>query len=120
VLLDLSHDGLKLAQVPVLHQLFEADIYLKTRSQPSSQLEKNRGHSSQTVVTPKVHGLSMLLFQQHFKLVRPHKQEALKSIQFPSNLGEIHGASPIIKWIGSPSVSSTYDAVRIGKTIYKV
>lgn len=120
MLLDLSHDGLKLAHVPILHQLFEADIYLKARPQPSPQLEKTRGHSSQTVVTPKVHELSILLFQQHFKLVRPHKQEALRSIQFPLNMGEIHGASPIIKWIGSLSVSSTYDAVRIGKTIYKV
>lgn len=27
----------------------------------------------------------------------------------------IHGASSIIQWIGSPSVSSTYGAVKIGK-----
>jgi len=79
----------------------------------------NGGSSYQTVVTPNVYALSMLLFQQPFKLVRPHRCEGLQLVQFLSSM-ETHDASPIIEWIGSPTVSSAYNAVRIGKTIYKV
>jgi hypothetical protein len=121
VLLDLSSDGLKLAQVPLLHQLFQADIYLEAGSRSlSGQLKKNGGSSYQTVVTPNVYALSVLLFQQQFKLVRPHRCEGLQLVQFSSSMEETHGASPIIEWIGSPSVSSAYNAVRIENTIYKV
>jgi hypothetical protein len=72
------------------------------------------------VVTPKVHALSMPLFQQQFKLLRPFNQKVFKSIQFSPTVEEIHGATPIIQWVGSPSVFPYYDAVKIGRTIYKV
>ena len=117
--MDLSSDGLKLAQVPILYQLFQTDIYLEATSQPlSKQLKKDGGSSDQTVVTPSVYGVSMLLFQQQFKLVRPHRSEGLQSVWISSSMVETHDDSPIIEWI--PSVSSAYNAVRIGKTIYKV
>jgi hypothetical protein len=94
---------------------------MEARSQSLSRhLGKNGGSSDQTVVTPNVYAVSMLLFQQQFKLVRPHKCGGLQSVQISSSVEETHGASPIIEWIGSPSVSSVYNAVRIGKTIYKV
>lgn len=110
-----------MAQVPLLYQLFQADIYLEAKSQSSSrQLKKNGGSSDQTVVTPNVYAVSMLLFQQQFKLVRPHRHGGLQSVQISSSMKETHGPSPIIEWIGSPSVSSAYNAVRIGKTIYQV
>jgi hypothetical protein len=53
-------------------------------------------------------------------VVQPYKLRELKSYTYPLNLGEIHGAFPVIKWIGNPISDSIYDAVRIGKTIYKV
>lgn len=116
--MDLSLEGLKLAQVPLIHQLFKEDIYLKAISQSLSR--PKIGSHFQTVVTPNVYAFSIYLFQQHFKTLSPHKQERSKLYKYPMNIGEIHGASPIIKWIGNPSVSSVYTAVRIGKTIYKV
>jgi hypothetical protein len=116
-LLDLYLDGLDLSQVPLLNQLFGTDFYSEASCQPSGYLG-NAG--SLTVVTPKVYALSMLLFQQQFKLLRPCQQEAFKPIQVSSYMGEIHGSSPRIEWIGSVSAFSTYSAVKIGKTIYKV
>jgi hypothetical protein len=118
--LDLSLDGLDLSQVPLLYQLFKTDIYLEASCQASRHLRKAGSIPYQTVVTPKVYALSMLLFQQQFKLVRPHQQGAFASVQLSSHMGEIHDASPIIEWIGSPSTFSTYSAVKIGKTRYKV
>jgi len=118
--LDLSHDGLDLSQVPLLYQLFNTDIYLEASCQASRHLGKAGSLPYQTVVTPKVYALSVPLFQQKFKLVRPYQQEAFKPVQFSSYMGEIHGASPIIEWIGSPTAFSTYRAVKIGKTNYKV
>jgi hypothetical protein len=122
VLLDLSLDGLKLAHVPILYQLFKVDIYSNTTIRPSlsRQSEKTGNLSQYTVVTPKVHALSMVLFLQSFKVVKPHKQALSMPSKCPLNMGEIHGALPVIKWIGSSSVSSVYGAVKIGKTIYKV
>ena len=72
------------------------------------------------MVTPEVHALSMAFFLQCFKVVKPYKQAFFRSVDHFLNIGEIHGASPIIKWIGSPSGSLVYNAVEIGKTIYKV
>jgi hypothetical protein len=72
------------------------------------------------VVTPEVHALSMAMFQQSFKVVQPYGLRRLKSYKYPLDLGEMHGASPIIKWIGDPISDSIYGAVRIGKTVYKV
>jgi hypothetical protein len=118
--LDLSLDGLDLSQVPLLYQLFKMDIYLEASCQASRHLRKAGSTPYQTVVTPKVYALSMLLFQQQFKLVRPHQQGTFASVQLSSHMGEIHDASPIIEWTGSPSTSSIYDAVKIGKTQYKV
>ena len=119
--MDLSHDGLKLAQVPLIHQLLKTNVYSGIIPQASSSrhLEKAR-HSQGTVVTPEVHAVSIIMFQQSFKLVTPYKQRGLKSYKHPLNMVEIHGASPTIKWIEGSSLSSTYKAVRIGKTIYKV
>jgi hypothetical protein len=117
--LDLSLDGLKLAHVPIIHQLFKADIYSKL-----SQQSRNIGNLSyHIVVTPGVYALSMAFFLQCFKVVKPqHNQGLFRSIGHPLDMpvGEIHGASPIIKWIGSPSVSFVYGAVKIGRTIYMV
>jgi hypothetical protein len=119
--LDLSHDGLKLAHVPIIHQLFKADIYPKVPIRSSSQQPRNIGNLSHyTVVTPEVYALSMAFFLQCFKVVKPHNQASFRSFGHSLNMGEIHGASPIIKWIGSPSASFVYNAVKIGKTIYKV
>jgi hypothetical protein len=115
--LDLNFDGIKLDQVPLVHQLFEADIYLEAKTR---QLGKTGSSHHYTVVTPKVSALSMILFQQCFKMVKPPRQEGLKSYNYPMDMGEIHGTSPIIKWIGKSSAHSVYNAVRIGKTIYKV
>jgi hypothetical protein len=114
--LDLSLDGLKLAHVPIIHHLFKADIYL-------SQQSRNIGNlSHHTVVTPGVYALSMAFFLQCFKVVKPHShlQAFFRSCNPYLKMGEIHGASPKIKWIGSPSMSSVYGAVKIGKTIYMV
>jgi hypothetical protein len=86
------------------------DIYSKALVKPSLS----------TVVTPEVHALSMVLFSQHFKVVRPFTQALLRPQKCPLNMVEIHGAFPIIKWIGSPTLSSIYDAVKIGDTVYKV
>jgi hypothetical protein len=119
--LDLSLDGLKLAHVPIIHQLFKADIYSKTSIRSLSQQSKNIGKLSYyTVVTPEVYALSMGFFLQCFKVVKPLKQALFRSHNPFLNMGEIHGASPIIKWIGSPSASFVYDAVKIGKTMYMV
>jgi hypothetical protein len=118
--LDLSHEGLKLAQVPLIHQLLKEDIYLGLIARTSSRQIEKANHSQQTVVTPEVHALSVVMFQQSFKMVRPYKQRVLNSYKHPLNLGEIHGASPIIKWIGDSSLHPIYTAVKIGKTIYKV
>lgn len=74
-------------------------------------------HAQQTVVTPRVYDLSMTMFQQEFRVVKPLKQELLKSYSHPLNFTEIHGASLIMKWVGLPSV---YSAIRIGKTVYQV
>lgn len=76
--------------------------------------------SQSTVVTPEVYTLSMVLFLQHFKVVRPFTQALLRPHKCPLKLEEIHGVYPIIQWIGSPSPSSIYGAVKIGKTVYKV
>ena len=62
----------------------------------------------------------MTFFLQHFKVVKPYNQALLKTVDHTLYKAEIHGASPIIKWIGSPSGSLVYNAVEIGKTIYKV
>jgi hypothetical protein len=119
--LDLSLDGLKLAHASIIHQLFKADIYLKVSTRSLTQQSRNIGnHSHHTVVTPEVYALSMAFFLQCFKVVKPRNQALFKSRLSPSNMGEIHGASPIIKWIGSLSMSFVYGAVKIGKTIYMV
>ena len=118
--MDLSFDGLDLSQVPLLYQLFKTDIYLEASCQASRHLGNDGSLPYQTVVTPKVYALSMLLFQQQFKLVRPCQQGAFKPVQFSSCMGEIHGTSPVIEWIGSASAFSTHSAVKIGKTRYKV
>ena len=119
--MDLSLDGLKLAHVPIIYQLFKADIYLKASVQSLSQPSRNAGNLSHyTVVTPEVYALSMGFFLQYFKVVKPYSQPLFRSLDHSLNMGEIHGASPIIKWIGNPSVSFVYNAVKIGKTIYKV
>jgi len=118
--LDLSHDGLKLAHVPIIYQLFKKDIYSEVAIRPSSR-SRNIGKPSQyTMVTSQVYELAMAFFLQCFKMVKPHKQALIRSYGYPLDMGEIHGACPIIKWIGSPSTSSVYNAVKIGKTIYKV
>jgi hypothetical protein len=75
--------------------------------------------SLSTVVTPEVYTLSVDLFLQHFKVVRPFTT-LLRPHKCPLKLEEIHGTFPIIQWIGSPSLSSIYGAVKIGKTVYKV
>lgn len=117
--MDLSFDGLKLAHVPIIYQLFKADIYSKVPIRPLSQQSKNiRTLSHHTVVTPKVYALSMAFFLQHFRIVKPYNQ--VLSYKHSSNMGEIHGASPKIKWIGYPSISFVYAAVKIGKTVYLV
>jgi hypothetical protein len=120
--LDLSHDGLKLAHVPIVYQLFKTDIYLKASIKPSlsRQSEKIGSLSHHTVVTPEVYALSLVLFSQCFKVVKPHKQALSRPYMCSLMMEEIHDAFPIIKWIGSPSVPSVYGAVKIGKTIYKV
>ena len=110
--MDLTFDGLKLAHVPIIHQLFKADIY----SQQSRNIKRP---SFSTVVTPEVYALSLPFFLQNFKVVKPYNQVLSRSYSHSLNIGEIHGASPIIQWIGSPSVSSFYGAVKIEKTIYK-
>ncbi|KAI9511110.1 S-adenosyl-L-methionine-dependent methyltransferase [Russula earlei] len=95
-LLDLSFNGLKLSHIPLIGNL-----------------------SHQTVVTPQVYALSLVFFQQCFKMVKPHDHEISKLYNYPSNVEEVHGASPIIKWIQSSSMPSLYDGVRIGETVYK-
>ena len=50
-------------------------------------------------------------------MVKPLKQEVLKSYSHPLNFPEIHGASLTMKWVGVPSA---YSAIRIGKTVYQV
>ena len=118
--MDLSFDGLKLAHVPIIHQLFKADIYSKVSRRSLSQQSKHIGNLSHyTVVTPEVYAHSMAFFLQCFKVVKPYGQALFRSYH-SLNIGEIHGVSPIIKWIGSPSVSFIYGAVKIGKTIYMV
>ncbi|KAF8503256.1 S-adenosyl-L-methionine-dependent methyltransferase [Russula emetica] len=118
VLLDLSLDGLKLAHVPIIYQLFKADIYSQVSIRPLFKHSRNIGNSSHyTVVTPEVFALSMAFFLQCFKVVKPFSQAFFRSCSHSLNMGEIHGSFPIIKWIGSP-VSSVYGAVKIGKTIY--
>jgi hypothetical protein len=118
--LDLSLDGLKLAHVPIIYQLFKADIYSQVSIRPLFKQPRNIGNPSQyTVVTPEVFALSMAFFLQYFKVVKPFSQAFFRSCSHPLNMGEIHGPFPIIKWIGSP-VSSVYGAVKIGKTIYMV
>lgn len=72
------------------------------------------------MVTPEVYAISMVLFSQHFKVVKPYSQAPSRSYHCTLDIGETHGAFPIIKWIGSLSVSSVYGAVQIEKTIYKV
>jgi hypothetical protein len=107
-----------LAHVPIIHQLFKADIYAKALSKPlSRQSEDTSSFLHHTVVTPEVYALSMAFFLQGFKVIQPHKQTLSRFYNYSSNMGEIHDASPIIKWIGSPSI---YGAVKIGNTIYKV
>ena len=122
MLLDLSHDGLKLAHVPIIYQLFQVDIYSKAsiKASLSRQPDKIDGLSHHTVVTPGVHAISMFLFPQCFKVVKPYHQALSKVYSYTSNIGETHDASPVIKWIGSPSLSSVYGAVKIESTIYKV
>jgi hypothetical protein len=117
VLQDLRLEGLKLSQLPLFYQLCKT----KAISPPlSGQLGKISSLSHQTVVTPQVYILSMVLFQQSFKVVRSHLQHLSKLGKYPSNVEEIYGASPLIEWIDNPSLSSIYPAVKIGKTIYKV
>jgi len=119
--LDLSLDGLKLAHVPIIHQLLKADIYSKASIWPLSQQSRNIGnHSYQSVVTPEVYALSVAFFLQCFKIAKPYRQALVRPYNYCFSMGEIHGASPTIKWIGSPSVSFVYGAVKIGKTIYMV
>lgn len=74
-------------------------------------------HAQQTVVTPKVYDLSMTMFQQEFRVVKPLRQGVLKSYSHPLDFTEIHGASLTMKWVGLPSV---YSAIRIGQTVYQV
>jgi hypothetical protein len=62
----------------------------------------------------------MGLFSQHFKVVKPYSQAPSSSYHCTLDIGETHGAFPIIKWIGGLFASSVYGAVQIGKTIYKV
>ncbi len=112
--MDLSLDGLKLAHVPIIHQLFKADIY---SIRPLSQQSKL---SHYTVVTPEVYALSMGFFLQCFKVVKPCNPALFRSIDHTLYIAEVHDASPIIKWIGHPSMSFVYGAVKIGKTIYIV
>jgi len=119
--LELSLDGLKLAHVPIIHQLFKTDIYAKVPSKPlSRQSEDTRSPLHHTIVTPEVYALSKAFFLQGFKVIQSHKQILSRFYNYSLNMGEIHGASPIIKWIGSPSMSLIYGAVQIGNTIYKV
>jgi hypothetical protein len=118
--LDLSHEGLRLAHVPLIYQLLEVDIYSESIAQASSRQAKKATCSHQTVVTPEVYALSVAMFQQSFKLARPFNQRVLKSYNYPLLLDEIHGASPNIKWTGDLSLHPIYSAVKIGKTVYKV
>ena len=112
--MDLSLDGLKLAHVPIIHQLFKADIYSIRPSLKQSRL------SCYTVVTPEVYALSVAFFLQCFKVEKPCNSALFRSIDHTLYTAEIHDASPSIKWIGDPSVSFVYGAVKIGKTIYMV
>ena len=73
--------------------------------------------AQQTVVTPWVYDLSITMFQQEFRMVKPLKQGVLKSYSHPLNFPEIHGTSLTMKWIGAPSA---YSAIKIGKTVYQV
>jgi hypothetical protein len=118
--LDLSLDGLKLAHVPIIYQLFKEDIYSKVLTRPLSQQSRNmRKLSHYTVVTPEVYAHSSTLFLQCFKVVKPYNQ-VLKTVDHSLYTAEVHGASPSIEWIGSPFGSLVYHAVKIGKTIYMV
>ncbi|KAI9459440.1 S-adenosyl-L-methionine-dependent methyltransferase [Lactarius psammicola] len=72
--------------------------------------------SEQTVVTPQVYDLSMTMFQQEFRRMRPLKEAVLKSYSYSLNFPEVHGVSLSMKWVGVPSV---YNAIRIGKTVYQ-
>lgn len=97
------------------------DIYSKASIKPFLSRQPNKiGPSHYTVVTPEVYAISMVLFSQHFKVVKPYHQALLRSYNYTSNIGETHGAFPVIKWIGSPFLSSIYGSVKIGETIYKV
>jgi hypothetical protein len=119
--LDLRLDGLELSHVPIFYQLFKTDIYLKASTNLSlSRQSEKIGSSYYTVVTPGVYAFSMVLFSQCFKVIKPYKQVLSRPYKHPLNMEETHGAFPAIKWIGSPSEFFVYDAVRIGKTIYKV
>ena len=53
-------------------------------------------------------------------MVKPYSQALFRTVDHTLYTAEIHDASPIIQWIGSPSVSFVYHAVKIGETIYKV
>jgi hypothetical protein len=118
--LDLSFDGLNLAHASIIHQLFKEDIYSKVSTRPLFQQPRNTGKPSHyTVVTPEVYALSATLFLQCFKVVKPYYQ-ASKTVDHSLYTAEVHGASPTIEWIGSPSGSLIYGAVKIGKTIYIV
>jgi hypothetical protein len=118
--LDLSLDGLKLAHVPIINQLFKADIYPNVSTRPLSQQSRHIGKlSHHTVVTPEVHAQSMAFFLQHFKVMKPHNQ-AFRTVDHTLYKAEVHDASPTIKWIGSSSDSFIYGAAKIGKTTYMV
>ncbi len=115
--MSLSQDGIKLAHVPFVYELFKTNIYLDLLFRATSAKQRPDKAPQQTVVTPQVHSLSLTMFQQHFKMVKPLKQGVLKSYHHSLSFGEIHGTSLTMKWIGVPSI---YNAVRIGKMIYQV
>ncbi|KAH9026772.1 S-adenosyl-L-methionine-dependent methyltransferase [Lactarius pseudohatsudake] len=89
------------------------------RSEKDSELHgtlKLSAHAQQTVVTPRVYDLSVTMFQQKFRVMKPIKQGVLKSYSHCLNFSEIHGVSLTMKWIGVPSI---YSAIRIGRTVYQ-
>lgn len=119
--MDLSLDGLKLNRASIIKQLFKTDIYASVSTRPSSQQSRNIGKPSHyTVVTSEVYVHSKAFFLQCFKMVKPYSQALFRTVDHTLYTAEIHDASPIIQWIGSPSVSFVYHAVKIGETIYKV
>ncbi|KAH9180823.1 S-adenosyl-L-methionine-dependent methyltransferase [Lactarius sanguifluus] len=115
-----SASGIPSAQVEVLlPPLGSWKNRLLGRSEKDSELHgtlKLSAHAQQTVVTPRVYGLSVTMFQQKFRVMKPIKQGVLKSYSHCLDFSEIHGVSLTMKWIGVPSV---YSAIRIGRTVYQ-